>query len=739
MKLLKLTVISAALSALSLHGAIAELNVLEGTIESPDGLYVGRDFVVPQNFKMEMLYNVPAAEGQWVASAWDSQGRLIVSGYDTDVMNRLTIPAVGSPGNVQVEHLSGTQVGAAEGLREVFGGLYMNVNRSNTMRHGLYKLTDTNGDDIYDRTDVIRNMSGSGDHGTHALRLSPDGWSLFMLNGNSTRPTVFQQSRVPYIWGEDALTMRIDTGFMASSFGDNTNEAYVTQFDPTGETFELFAMGMRNPVDFDFNKDGELFTYDSDMEWDMGTPWYRPTSVMHITSGSDFGFRNGARKHPQWQFDYTPYMSAVGSGSPVGVSAGTGTKFPARYQDALYVADWSYGNLYAVFLTPDGSSYKGSVQPFISGRPFPVTDLMVNPADGSLIVMTGGRAQTQLYRITYTGTESTERTLPDQHFANEREVRRSLEKFHGQQVPGAVDTVWPYLGSSDRFTRYAARVALEWQDVSLWRARALSEVDRRRTTAAIAALARVSGKDVYATYPDDPAPDKALQGRMVATLDRIDVNQLPYQEKLDLLRAYSLTFIRLGQPSEAIRQRLIAKFDPLLPSGQRELNWELADMLAYLNAPSAPEKLMALLRNAPASPDFYGIQEWINPQLRQRQDQGGLNDNSNRGTPQAVAAKQEDQIYYAEMLRVVTNGWTPELRREYHEWLTNVNAVYSGGNEFAGGNQSIRVDAIAMLPDDARAALADIIDQPMAAGRGGRGGGGGGFGGGGAPAGRGGN
>ena len=38
----------------------------------------------------------------------------------------------------------------------------------------------------------------------------------------------------------------------------------------------MVSIGYRNAYDIAFNADGELFTYDSDMEWDMGTPWYRP-------------------------------------------------------------------------------------------------------------------------------------------------------------------------------------------------------------------------------------------------------------------------------------------------------------------------------------------------------------------------------------------------------------------------------------------------------------------------------
>ena len=46
-------------------------------------------------------------------------------------------------------------------------------------------------------------------------------------------------------------------------------------------------------------------------------------------------------------------MVNIGPGSPTGVTFGTGAKFPAKYQDALFIADWSFGKLYAIHLTPD--------------------------------------------------------------------------------------------------------------------------------------------------------------------------------------------------------------------------------------------------------------------------------------------------------------------------------------------------------------------------------------------------
>ena len=54
--------------------------------------------------------------------------------------------------------------------------------------------------------------------------------------------------------------------------------------------------GFRNAYDIAFNPDGELFTFDSDMEWDWGMPWYRPIRINHCTSAAEFGWRSGTGK-----------------------------------------------------------------------------------------------------------------------------------------------------------------------------------------------------------------------------------------------------------------------------------------------------------------------------------------------------------------------------------------------------------------------------------------------------------
>ena len=93
----------------------------------------------------------------------------------------------------------------------------------------------------------------------------------------------------------------------------------VYRVDPDGKHWDLVSMGYRNPYDMAFNRDGDLFTYDSDMEWDVNTPWYRPTRVCQAVSGSDFGYRNGSGKWPTvLSSTACPPSINIGPGSPDG-------------------------------------------------------------------------------------------------------------------------------------------------------------------------------------------------------------------------------------------------------------------------------------------------------------------------------------------------------------------------------------------------------------------------------------
>ena len=114
----------------------------------------------------------------------------------------------------------------------------------------------------------------------------------------------------------------------------------------------------------------------------------------------------------------------------------------------------------------------------VTGTPLPLTDVVVSPKDGAMYFAIGGRKTLSgLYRVTYAGSESTEPSKADGAGAADRELRHSLEAFHGHADPKAVAAATPHLGHRDRFIRYAARVALEWQPVDSWKEMALNQTD----------------------------------------------------------------------------------------------------------------------------------------------------------------------------------------------------------------------------------------------------------------------
>ena len=119
----------------------------------------------------------------------------------------------------------------AQGLLCAFGSLYANVN-SRENASGVWKLTDTDGDDQYDKKEHLLPLNGGSEHGPHALILTPDGKRILLCAGNNTElPDNMARSRVPKNWGEDHLL-----GRMPDARGHNANRlgpgGFVLSIDP---------------------------------------------------------------------------------------------------------------------------------------------------------------------------------------------------------------------------------------------------------------------------------------------------------------------------------------------------------------------------------------------------------------------------------------------------------------------------------------------------------------------------
>jgi putative heme-binding domain-containing protein len=271
----------------------------------------------------------------------------------------------------------------------------------------LYQITDSNGDGHGDSVKALIKFRGQlGEHGPHKVHLGPDGL-LYLLSGNFAQIAAPLDPHSPYAnpYEGDLAQPRYEDpqGFAA---GITAPGGTILRTDTKGSFVEMFAGGLRNSYDFAFNNDGEIFTADSDMEWDIGAPWYRPTRLVHATAGGEFGWRSGWAPWPAYYIDGLPPTADTGPGSPTGVAYYDHTAFPARLQNSLFVGDWALGKINAIKLERDGASYKAKVTTFLKGRPLNVTALEVGP-DGALYFATGGRGTDGgVYRVRWTGSAS---------------------------------------------------------------------------------------------------------------------------------------------------------------------------------------------------------------------------------------------------------------------------------------------------------------------------------------------
>lgn len=608
---------------------------------------------VKKGFLVERLYSVPKEKfGSWVVLCKDDKGRLL-AGDQYGAIYRFKTPAPGKTlqdSNVEKINLD---IGHAWGMCYAFDSLYVVVNDKAHGGRGLYRVKDTNGDDKFDSVKLLRKFQeNGGEHGPHAVVPSPDGKSLHVVCGNQTELPKYDASRVTECWGEDSLMPRVyGRGFMK---GSEAPRGWICKTDPEGKKWEVVATGFRNQYDIDFNADGEMFTYDADMEWDLNTPWYRPTRVNHVISGAEFGWRNGSAKWPDYYSDSFGAVTDIGPGSPTGVTFGTRAKFPAKYQKAFFIADWSYGKLYAVHLKPSGSTYTADFEEFIAGQPLPLTDLTVG-SDGALYFAVGGRrVQSGLYRVTYTGDES---TAPVEHSPNKALANRhSLEKFHLTKSPNAVNIAWKHLDNKDRAMRFAARTAIEKQPVDSWAEKAIRESNPVSKTAALLSLARLG--------------EKKHQEGATRSLLELNYRELDLQTRFDLLRAHALVFIRLAPPTDKQKAAVIAQVNQHFPADNRAENIELSNLLAYLNAPNVVARAVDIMDTAPT---------------------------------------QEEQIAMAKTIRHLKDGWTPELQERFFKWFTRA-ANYKGGASFGQFIAEIKKDAVKNLSKKRAKALAPILN-----------------------------
>jgi putative heme-binding domain-containing protein len=365
----------------------------EVTVAGSDGR-----FKVTPEFLVEWVVD-PQETGSLTCMTFDEFGQIIAARENGPLIR---IRDNDRDGLVETVSILTEEVKNCQGLLAVSGKLY--AVGDGPQGPALYCLADEDHDGEVDQIDAILKFTGEmGEHGPHAVTLGPDGF-LYLLIGNFSRSAEEYEASSPYhdYYEGDLITPRYEDA-SGHAVGIKAPGGTIIRCNIKGEAPELVAGGLQNPYDLVFNGDGELFTADSDMEWDSGMPWYRPTRLVHVSPGAEFGWRSGWSKWPIYFPDSLPPTLELGRGSPAGLECYDHFMFPKRYHDALFVCDWSRGRILAIRGKRHGATYRATAEVFLEGQPLNATDIAVGP-DGWLYFCTGGRdTEGGVYRIVWTG------------------------------------------------------------------------------------------------------------------------------------------------------------------------------------------------------------------------------------------------------------------------------------------------------------------------------------------------
>lgn len=625
---------------------------------------------------------------------------------------------------------------------------------------GLYRVQVTDDDETEDAAVMVgASAGGIAEHGPHAVHVGPDGY-FYVLYGNHAAPAAPAEPRSPL--GETRedhlLPAYVDPRGHATRI--RAPGGVLFRVDPSFTSWSRVFGGMRNAYDFDLDHLGEIFTFDSDMEWDIGLPWFRPVRVMHGIPGGDYGWRTGSKKMPFHYIDTLPSIDDVGRGSPVGVRFYAHNIYPERFHGAFFMGDWSRGRIRVLFPERAGASYAGQSLDFVIGEPLNVTGLAVGP-DGFLYFTTGGRGTAGgLYRVTYEGAAAAPPEGPDLAAAlaqpmprsawgraalreqqaalgdaweqglaetaadvgapTERRVR-ALEYLHMFGPAPSAEALLALTGDEDATVRAAAAYYLGLHPLEVVRPaleRMLGDPDPFVARRACEALIR-AGFDVDARVrPEDglvpqlfgmlESPDPFLRTAARRVLERVH---------RELWVDAALAIDARMRPRAAIVALLAAVYTQ---SGAHHGDTLLARLRALDPAALDADGLLDFLRVTQLTllRDLGGdgLSETaaaLGAQLLERFPHGDARVNrelqillAHFGTPGAIPAlldyletglSQEEQIHTAYCLRAIAAGWTRADRNRFLDWFVSA-WTFRGGASLEGYIDNIWESALAHFP-----------------------------------------
>ncbi|MBN8247029.1 MAG: HEAT repeat domain-containing protein [Verrucomicrobia bacterium] len=377
----------------------------------------------------------------------------------------------------------------------------------------IFVLTDTDGDDVADRRELLfttNPKSADHDHAAHAFVFGPDG-KLYFNFGNAggflRRPPASLASVPlhgtfdPAVLASGELVTDV-LGRPVSDQGRPYRQGMAFRCDPDGSHLEVLGHNFRNNYEVAVDSFGTVWQPDNDDDGNQGV------RVNYVMEGGNFGYVDeltGAgwgKKRINWEKEVplrhwhlndpgvVPNLLQTGAGSPTGMAIYEGNLLPAVFRGQMIHCDAGPRVVRAYPVTSAGAGFTATMTNVLSSADdwFRPSDVAVGP-DGALYVadwndagvgghyMADQKLETmtgRIYRVAPAGSPS---RVPAPNFASVRGAVAALE-------------------SPNLETRFRAWTALEArlaQDpeaeralISVWQGS-----DARQRARALALLARV--------------------------------------------------------------------------------------------------------------------------------------------------------------------------------------------------------------------------------------------------------
>lgn len=369
-------------------------------------------YQVPPGFVVETVAD-DSQVGSLIQVTFDANGSPVVSKERSHPVRLLDNDG---DGTFETQQVISDQVENCQGIWFDGSTLYANCTNPEDREAYLFRLPDVDGDGVADsREALVRYLGRIGEHGPHDIRRAPDGSITVLLGNHTFVPADLISADSPLQGYRESQLLNRYMDARGHAAGRKAPGGALFRIEDGGESYSLQFGGFRNPYNHAYNIDGEVFTFDSDMEWDINLPWYREVRSVHGIPSADYGWRTGSGKFPAYFLDSLPPVDDLGRGSPVGVDFYHSYAYPPEYFDSFLQGDWSRGRVVLSKFKQSGATYELAepATDFIYGEPLNVTDVAVGP-DGLVYFTMGGRmTQGGFFRVAYKGHRGNDGYQPD--------------------------------------------------------------------------------------------------------------------------------------------------------------------------------------------------------------------------------------------------------------------------------------------------------------------------------------